>query len=300
MRRPRGLDYLAALFSSEHAGDTMKLNVGDKAPEFTTQDTTGKTVKLADFRGKKIVLYFYPKDDTPGCTKEACSFRDHISEIRAKGAEVLGVSSDASDTITLISVGLLVFILVLIYRRLVTVLIPLATIGVALLCTRGVLSILGESGLALSSYTSAFVMAIVLGAGTDYSVFLISRFRDEYRDGGDVHTAVQTATTRIGTALVASAATVILGASTLIAAKLGIFSTTGPGMAVAVAVSLAASLTLTPVLIAWTGARIGPAPAIHRCPSGPRPNPNECIEKHHQRAHHQPSCPPGLAQLATR
>ncbi|MBK7977702.1 MAG: peroxiredoxin [Deltaproteobacteria bacterium] len=72
----------------------MKLNVGDKAPEFTTQDTTGKTVKLADFRGKKIVLYFYPKDDTPGCTKEACSFRDHISEIRAKGAEVLGVSSD--------------------------------------------------------------------------------------------------------------------------------------------------------------------------------------------------------------
>lgn len=72
----------------------MKLNVGDKAPEFTTQDTTGQTVKLADFRGKKVVLYFYPKDDTPGCTKEACSFRDHISEIRAKGAEVLGVSSD--------------------------------------------------------------------------------------------------------------------------------------------------------------------------------------------------------------
>lgn len=72
----------------------MKLKAGDTAPEFITQDTTGKTVKLADFRGKKVVLYFYPKDDTPGCTKEACSFRDHISEIRAKGAEVLGVSSD--------------------------------------------------------------------------------------------------------------------------------------------------------------------------------------------------------------
>ena len=187
----------------------------------------------------------------------------HITGDPATVADLTTAVNDASDTITLISVGLLVFILVLIYRRLVTVLIPLATIGVALLCTRGVLSILGESGLALSSYTSAFVMAIVLGAGTDYSVFLISRFRDEYRDGGDVHTAVQTATTRIGTALVASAATVILGTSTLIAAKLGIFSTTGPGMAVAVAVSLAASLTLTPVLIAWTGARIGPAPAIH-------------------------------------
>ncbi len=75
----------------------MKLKVGDVAPEFTTQDTTGKTVKLADFRGKKVVLYFYPKDDTPGCTKEACSFRDHASEIRAKGAEVLGVSSDGVE-----------------------------------------------------------------------------------------------------------------------------------------------------------------------------------------------------------
>ncbi len=186
----------------------------------------------------------------------------HITGDPATVADLTKAVNDASDTITVISVGLLVLILVLIYRRLITVLIPLATIGIALVCTRGVLSILGESGLALSSYTSAFVMAIVLGAATDYSVFLISRFRDEYRDGGNVATAIQTATTRIGTALVASAATVILGASTLIAAKLGIFSTTGPGMAIAVALSLAASLTLTPVLIAWAGERIGPAPAI--------------------------------------
>jgi RND superfamily putative drug exporter len=186
----------------------------------------------------------------------------HITGDPATVADLTTAVNDAEGTMTLVSIGLLLLILVIIYRRLVTVLIPLATIGVALVCTRGVLSILGESGLALSSYTSAFVMAIVLGAGTDYSVFLISRFRDEYRDGGDVRTAVQSATTRIGTALVACAATVILAASTLVAAKLGIFSTTGPGMAVAVAVSLAASLTFTPVLIAWAGARIGPAAAI--------------------------------------
>jgi RND superfamily putative drug exporter len=187
----------------------------------------------------------------------------HITGDPATVADLTTAVEEASDRIHLISGGLLVLILALIYRRLVTVLIPLATIGVALVCTRGLLSILGESGLALSSYTSAFVMAIVLGAGTDYSVFLISRFRDEYRDSGKVATAIQTATTRIGSPLVASAATVILGASALIAAKLGIFSTTGPGMAIAVAVSVAASLTLTPVLIAWAGARIGPAPAIH-------------------------------------
>lgn len=187
----------------------------------------------------------------------------HITGDPATVADLTTAVDEASKTIHAVSIGLLVLILVLIYRRLVTVLIPLATIGVALVCTRGALSILGESGLALSSYTSAFVMAIVLGAGTDYSVFLLSRFRDEYRDSGNVTTAIETATTRIGSALVASAATVILGACTLIAANLGIFSTTGPGMAIAVAVSLAANLTLTPVLISWAGHRIGPAPAIH-------------------------------------
>ncbi|GAC1520271.1 MAG: MMPL family transporter [Marmoricola sp.] len=186
----------------------------------------------------------------------------HITGDPATVADLTIAVNDASHKVTLISAALLVLILVVIYRRLVTILIPLATIAVALICTRGVLSLLGEAGLSLSSYTSAFVMAIVLGAGTDYSVFLISRFRDEYRDSGDVVGSVQTATTRIGTALVASAATVILGASTLIAAKLGIFATTGPGMAVAVTVSLASSLTLTPVLIAWAGRRIGPAPAV--------------------------------------
>ena len=71
----------------------MKLQVGDPAPDFTGTTTDGSTVSLADFAGKKLVMYFYPKDDTPGCTKQACSLRDHNSEIRAKGAEILGVST---------------------------------------------------------------------------------------------------------------------------------------------------------------------------------------------------------------
>src|SRR5262249_47620365 len=71
-----------------------KLVAGDIAPPFRGQTTDGKEVSLSDFSGKKLVLYFYPKDDTPGCTAQACSLRDHISEIRAKGAEVLGVSKD--------------------------------------------------------------------------------------------------------------------------------------------------------------------------------------------------------------
>jgi thioredoxin-dependent peroxiredoxin len=74
------------------------LRAGDPAPDFSGVTTDGKRVSLADFRGRKLVLYFYPKDDTPGCTKQACSLRDHDKEIAAKGAAVLGVSTQAEDS----------------------------------------------------------------------------------------------------------------------------------------------------------------------------------------------------------
>jgi peroxiredoxin Q/BCP len=71
-----------------------KLNVGDQAPEFEAVTDTGKQVKLSDYRGKRVVLYFYPKDDTPGCTTQACGFRDNYPAIEEKNAVVLGVSPD--------------------------------------------------------------------------------------------------------------------------------------------------------------------------------------------------------------
>ena len=67
---------------------------GDAAPDFEARDADGNTVKLSDLRGQKVVLYFYPKDDTPGCTKEACSFRDSHSALEREGIKVLGVSLD--------------------------------------------------------------------------------------------------------------------------------------------------------------------------------------------------------------
>lgn len=76
----------------------MALKVGDEAPDFTLPDQEGKMVNLKSLRGSPVVLYFYPKDDTPGCTKEACGFRDVFSEIRAKGGVVLGVSLDSVDS----------------------------------------------------------------------------------------------------------------------------------------------------------------------------------------------------------
>ena len=70
------------------------LKEGDAAPDFTTRDASGNQVKLSDFQGQKVVLYFYPKDDTPGCTKQACSFRDASADYAAQGIKVLGVSLD--------------------------------------------------------------------------------------------------------------------------------------------------------------------------------------------------------------
>lgn len=71
------------------------LKEGDKAPEFKVPDADGNIVKLSNLRGQKVVLYFYPKDDTPGCTKEACSFRDSHAKLTRRGIKVLGVSLDS-------------------------------------------------------------------------------------------------------------------------------------------------------------------------------------------------------------
>jgi peroxiredoxin Q/BCP len=74
------------------------LKAGDQAPDFSTKDASGNPVKLSDFKGQKVVIYFYPKDDTPGCTKEACSFRDNHDTYEQAGIKVLGVSLDNEDS----------------------------------------------------------------------------------------------------------------------------------------------------------------------------------------------------------
>jgi peroxiredoxin Q/BCP len=76
----------------------MMPSVGDKAPPFSLKDAEGRTVKLSQFKGKKVILYFYPRDLTPGCTKEACGFRDDLAKLERADAVVLGVSTDDEAT----------------------------------------------------------------------------------------------------------------------------------------------------------------------------------------------------------
>lgn len=72
----------------------MSLKIGDKAPKFEGKDQNGEPIKLSDYKGKKVVLYFYPRDNTPGCTAQACNLRDNYSDLQASGYEVIGISSD--------------------------------------------------------------------------------------------------------------------------------------------------------------------------------------------------------------
>jgi peroxiredoxin Q/BCP len=76
----------------------MKLKTGDKAPDFTANDQNGNPVALSDFKGKKVVLYLYPKDNTPGCTAEACNLRDNYEELQKAGYVILGISKDSEKS----------------------------------------------------------------------------------------------------------------------------------------------------------------------------------------------------------
>jgi RND superfamily putative drug exporter len=159
------------------------------------------------------------------------------------------------EMITLVTVAGIGAILLLIYRSIVTAGIALATIGVALLVSRAATAYLGLHVFDVSTFTSAFLTAIVLGAGTDYSVFLISRYHEERRNGAEPLAAVRTATRKVGAVITASAATVIAASLSMGLAEIGIFRTSGPALAVSIAVTLLTALTLAPALLAMAGAR---------------------------------------------
>ena len=80
-----------------HMTESARLAVGDKAPAFSLTDADGNTVKLSDFKGRKVIVYFYPAASTPGCTKQACAFRDSLAELNDVGIDVVGISPDKPE-----------------------------------------------------------------------------------------------------------------------------------------------------------------------------------------------------------
>lgn len=163
-------------------------------------------------------------------------------------------SSGRSDLLQLISVLVIVVVLAVVYRAPLAVLVPLVSIGIALVTSSRLVDIAAATaGLPLSTNSLPFVFAVILGAGTNYGLFLISRYREELRGGADQTRALEAATRGVAPAIACSAATVALGTAAMGFTSLGFFRTLGPAVALSIVVMLAAGLTLTPALIAITG-----------------------------------------------
>ncbi|WP_216213478.1 MMPL/RND family transporter [Amycolatopsis aidingensis] len=173
----------------------------------------------------------------------------HVTGPSATIADELHETDSSIAVITAATVVLITVILLLIYRSWVTALIPIVAIGISLAVSRAVIALLGENFLPVSTFTTALTTAIVLGAGTDYGVFLISRFHEQRRAGQDPDTAIATATSRVAAVIVASGATVAAACACLFLAEIGIFRTTGPGVSISIVITLLVALTLIPAML---------------------------------------------------
>jgi RND superfamily putative drug exporter len=174
-------------------------------------------------------------------------------------APIIGAYNESSkqsvERTTWITILLVICILLLIYRSVVSPLIPLTTIALAYLISRAVVAFLGAHVMTISSYTNVFLIVILFGAGTDYCLFLISRFREEMTDTPIAAAAAKSTLQSVGEVISSSAGTVIVGVGMMTATELGLYNTSGPSLAIGVAIALLAGLTLTPALLCILGAR---------------------------------------------
>lgn len=160
---------------------------------------------------------------------------------------------ESADRTTIITIILVISILLIIYRTPVAPIVPLATIGVAFLVSRGVVAWLTDFGMVVSSITEVFMVVLLFGAGTDYCLFLVSRFRECMADDLLGPESARHTVGRVGETITSSAGTVIVGMVALSFAEMKLFASTGPSLALGVAITLLAGLTLTPALLAVLG-----------------------------------------------
>ena len=176
----------------------------------------------------------------------------HVTGAAGITTDYIRAIQAGTDSTTLVTVVLVVMILLLIYRAPLAALVPLLTIGAAFVVARGVLGVLAAAGWQVSSLLDTFIVVLVFGVGTDYAIFLISRYREEVGHE-DWHEAVRETVKRIGAVISASAATVIVGLTAMAFADFEMIRTTGPALGVAVFITLLAGLTLAPALLGIFG-----------------------------------------------
>ena len=177
----------------------------------------------------------------------------HVTGAAAISSDYLEAVKVGTDSTTVVTIILVVVVLLAIYRAPLAALIPLITIGGAYVVSTGVLGFLAAAGWQVSSTLATFLVVMVFGVGTDYAIFLISRYREEVSSGGDWHDAARTTVRRIGAVITASAGTVIVGMLAMGVGDFKMIASMGPGIAIAVAVTLVAGLTLAPALLSIFG-----------------------------------------------
>ena len=164
-----------------------------------------------------------------------------------------------------VTVILVVLMLVIVYRSPVSPVVPLSAVTIAYLITRGIVAYMGAHTMTITSYANVLLVVVMYGAGTDYCLFLISRFREEMADHPGVDSATAHTVHRVGETITSSAGTIFVGFMAMIFAEMGIFNTSGPALALGIVMSLAAGLTLVPALLATLGDRaFWPGKATHR------------------------------------
>ena len=176
----------------------------------------------------------------------------HFTGEAGLGTDLVDSVVESTDRTTIVTVVLVIGLLFFIYRAPLAVLIPLVTITLAYLVSRGILGYLAQMGWQISSLLDSYMVVLVFGAGTDYSLFFISRFREELAQNSAFEAAVRSVQ-RIGAVIAASGITTMVGLSALGMARFGLVQTMGPGLALAVGITLLAGLTLTPALLSLFG-----------------------------------------------
>ena len=190
--------------------------------------------------------------------KKAVAGSTLTANVAGPAATVEDLTAISERDLHLIEAGttiMVLLILLMVYRNLITMLVPLITIGISLVTAQGALSGFVELGLGVCSQTVVFMSAVMFGAGTDYAVFLISRYHDYVRLGADSDQAVTRALMSIGKVITASAATVAVTFLAMIFTKLPVFSTVGPALAIAIALAFLAAVTLLPAILVLVGRR---------------------------------------------
>ncbi len=177
----------------------------------------------------------------------------HLSGMSAISVDQRTATIESVDRTTYATIVLVVFVLLLIYRSPVASLAPLITIGLAYIVSRGILGYLATWGWKISSYLDAFIIVLIFGVGTDYCLFILSRFREELGRQANRSESIVVTMSAIGAVITASAATVIVALAIMVSGRFGMLQTMGPAMALSVLITLIAGLTLTPAIVSIMG-----------------------------------------------